>query len=276
MNKKKPIIIIKLGGSILTDKNKPFSIKDQIIDDIISQISLYIGTNENPKLIIIHGAGSFGHPVAKSYSIQDGLNPKTPNQKFGLAKTHQSVKELNMIIINKFLKKKTSVLSLIPSSMFVKTNSNLKFMGIEQIESLLNLGIIPVLFGDILLHTSKNFSIISGDKIIYEICRRFHTSQDTNYKVQKVIFCFDKDGIIISNKDRSEHIIQKINYLELDSIDLTNFKPTIDVTGDIKGKFEEIKKICALGIPVQLINGQKPNNIVKALKNETVVSTQII
>ncbi len=64
LNKNKNIIILKLGGSLLTDKNKPFSIREDIAKDSIQQI-----VDAEEKLILIHGGGSFGHPLAKKYNI---------------------------------------------------------------------------------------------------------------------------------------------------------------------------------------------------------------
>ena len=272
---KKPIIIIKLGGSILTDKNTPYSMRNKVIDSLISQISDYYRTSNQPKLIIIHGAGSFGHPIANSFSIQNGLNQNIPNQILGLTKTHQSVKKLNTKIVDDLLNRDMPVLSLTTSSVFVQEDSGLKFTGIKQIESLLDLGMIPILYGDILLHVSKNFSIISGDRVIFEICKSFISSVDTNYKVDKIIFCFDQDGIIISKNEKDSEVIQNIKSKDMDLLSLKNYENSIDVTGNIRGKLQEIKKICELGIPVQLLNGQKPNLLIKALKKEKIVSTLI-
>jgi len=272
---KKPVIIIKLGGSILTDKNTPYSMRNEVINSLISQISDNYQISNQPKIIIIHGAGSFGHPIANSYSIQKGLNQNIPNQTLGLAKTHQSVKKLNTKIVDGFLSREIPVLSLTTSSVFFQENSVLKFTGFNQIASLLELGIIPILFGDILLHDSKNFSIISGDRVIYEICKSFSSSINTKYKINKIIFCFDKDGIIISSSEKDSKIIQNIRSKDIKLLSLKKFEDSIDVTGNIRGKLKEIKKICDLGIPVQLINGQKPNLLTKAMKNEEILSTLI-
>ncbi|QEE15385.1 isopentenyl phosphate kinase [Promethearchaeum syntrophicum] len=275
MVNKNPVIIVKLGGSILTDKNIPNSIKEKEIKSLISQISDNYHISTQPKIIIIHGAGSFGHPLANSFSIQNGLNQNIPNQILGLAKTHQSVRKLNNKIINSFLGKNIPVLSLTTSSIFYQEGTNLKFTGFNHIESLLDIGIIPILFGDILIHDSNNFSILSGDRVIYEICNSFSSSNNTKYRIDKIIFCFDKDGLIISNGEEDSSVIPIIKLKDIDLLQLKTFEDSIDVTGNIRGKLHEIKKICKLGIPVQLINGQKPNLLIKALKNEKILSTLI-
>ena len=69
MKRKKEILLLKLGGSLLTDKNKPFFIREEVVKSTIQQI-----INANEKVILIHGGGSFGHPLAKKYNISKGLN----------------------------------------------------------------------------------------------------------------------------------------------------------------------------------------------------------
>ncbi|MHA1343672.1 MAG: amino acid kinase family protein, partial [Promethearchaeota archaeon] len=105
MNEKNKIIILKLGGSLLTDKNKPFSIRKQVLENVIQQI-----IDSGKKIILIHGGGSFGHPLAKKYNISKGFNPLIDNQIFGLVKTHNAMIDFNSFIINKFLEKKFPVL----------------------------------------------------------------------------------------------------------------------------------------------------------------------
>ena len=65
------VIILKIGGSIITDKN---SIEPKVNYDNLDRISSEIANAFNNKsldiadgLIIVHGAGSFGHTPAKKY-----------------------------------------------------------------------------------------------------------------------------------------------------------------------------------------------------------------
>ena len=84
------IILLKLGGSLLTDKNTPFSLRKEILESCLSQII------ESKKLIVlIHGGGSFGHPLAKKYQISQGLNDSIKDQIMGLSKTHDAMNQFN-------------------------------------------------------------------------------------------------------------------------------------------------------------------------------------
>lgn len=267
LENKNKIIILKLGGSLLTDKNRPLSIREDVLEKAVQQI---INSKERP--ILIHGGGSFGHPVAKKYNISKGLNSSINNQILGVAETHDAMNKLNTIIIKKFLEKDFPAISIQPSSIFLK-NSFLSLQSIEIIEKQLDLGILPVLYGDILFDKVGSFSIISGDNIALELCANLK-----KYKVSKVIFAIEKEGVYVNSEVKNTKEIKlatELSSYELDSLDLANLEEKIDVTGGIRGKINIIKEISKLNVPVQIINGLAENYILKALKNEYIVCTNI-
>ena len=53
--------LIKLGGSIITDKSKKYTYKKEIVDRLSSELK-----KANKEYILVHGAGSFGHILAKN------------------------------------------------------------------------------------------------------------------------------------------------------------------------------------------------------------------
>lgn len=268
MEPNKEIKILKLGGSILTDKNKPLSIRENIIDDAIEQI-----IQSGEKLILVHGGGSFGHPLAKEFNIFNGINPQIKNQVLGLAKTHEAMIQLNSIIVNKFLQNDVPAISIQPSSIFIKKTDNFKMFSTEIIENLLDLDILPVLYGDIVIDANNSFSIISGENIIIELCKNLK-----KYGIIEVIFAIEKDGLYVE-KTEGEHsdiiLCSEVYGDEIDRLKIPNLEKKIDVTGGIEGKINSIKELCQHKIPVQIINGLKENYIYKALKSEEIISTLI-
>lgn len=261
---KNEIIIIKIGGSVLTDKNQPFSVRKKIIDRLINQIIA-----SHKKIILIHGGGSFGHPLARKFNINSGVDTTVKNQILGLAETHKAMELLNSKISEEFLKRKTPAITIHTSSIFLKNMNKTEVLSVKGIELLLNLNVIPILYGDIILDLNNSFSIISGDRIILEICGKLQ-----NYKISKVIFCIEEDGLMEQGKNHPE-LIKDISMSDLNKLNLAKYDKKIDVTGGIGGKLVEIENICKLGIPVQIINGLKQGLLLKALKNEEVCSTII-
>ena len=70
------MIILKIGGSALTIKDaKTPTLDEKNLERIAQEASYY-----NDDMIIVHGAGSFGHIYAQQYKIGD--KPKTPKDDF--------------------------------------------------------------------------------------------------------------------------------------------------------------------------------------------------
>ena len=264
MKNKNEIILLKLGGSLLTDKNKPFSLREDILENCLNQI-----IESNKLIVLIHGGGSFGHPIAKKYQISQGLNDSIKDQIIGLSKTHEAMNKFNSIIINKILDKGNSAISVQPSSIFVQDFNEIIFKSIDPIEKMLDLGIMPVLYGDIILSWDSSFTILSGDQIILKLCEKIQ-----KYKISKVIFAIEEDGIYIKDNGNKK-LALKLNSKDLEDLKLAELGQKIDVTGGIKGKLETIKEIIKLSIPVQIINGIKNKNIFKALNNQHLECTSI-
>jgi isopentenyl-diphosphate delta-isomerase len=266
--KNEDVILIKLGGSLLTDKKEPFSLREQVCKNIINQI-----VNAQKKLILVHGGGSFGHPLAEKYKINQGINDQINDQLIGLAKTHEAMTQLNSFVVNEFLKHDYPTIPLQPSSIFIKNTGELSLINSGVVKSLLDLNIMPVLYGDILIESDNNFRILSGDEIILKLCENL-----SDLSIKKVIFAMDKDGLFIrkSHEDKSYKLADKLSLGELDNICLANLNDKkIDVTGGINKKLDNIKKICQLGIPVQVINGLKENFIQKSLCDDEISCTNI-
>ena len=262
------IYILKLGGSLLTDKQKPESIRYDILTRVIQEI-----INANEKLILIHGGGSFGQPPAKKYKISNGIDKKVVDQTLGLSKTHYAMTKFNSIIVKSFLENHCPVFPIHTSSSFIQDSRQTISQAIDIIEATLDLDIIPILYGDILLNMNGSFSIISGDQIIFLLCRDLK-----KYSISKVIFAMDIDGIYIKDKnnERDYKLVEIIHKKELNDLELVKMDGKIDVTGGIKGKIKAIEKILEFEIPIQLINGLKEDYIYNSLKNISINCTTII
>ncbi len=268
MNKKINIIILKLGGSLLTDKNSPFSIREDIVKDSVRQI-----IDSKERLILIHGGGSFGHPLAKKYKIKNGFDSSVPNQVLGLTETHHSMNNFNSFMIKSFLEMNYPAFSIQASSIFIRDSLEITMFSMGIIETALDLNILPILYGDIILDKQGSFSIISGDQIILELCKNLD-----RYCISKVIFTMETDGIYVTDKKNSDSSILATECYpdQLENLKLANLGQKIDVTGGIRGKIKFIQKICNHNIPVQLINGLKEDYIYKSLKDEKINCTNIL
>ena len=140
----------------------------------------------------------------------------------------------------------------------------------KVVAKLLEMGFVPVLYGDAVLDSSIGFTILSGDQLVAELAIKFDA--------ERIVIGVDVDGLYTSDPktDSSAKLIRKINLKEVNKIQhLIESSKVTDVTGGMVGKISELKKAAEQGIPVLILNALKPNKIYKALRNERVVGTLI-
>ncbi len=250
------MIIVKLGGSVICNKNEPFSFNESIVKQIAEEIATFY---PKEKFLLVHGGGSFGHPLAKKYGIRDGLRKENME---GISRTHQAMLELNDKIIDIFLKASLPAFSISPSSIFIINNGQIVYGWTKVIEELIARDFIPVLFGDVAVAEDKGIDILSGDQIISYLAQKL--------KPKKVIFLMDANGIYDKNPKqyRDARLIEEID----EKISLQREAAGIDVTGGVKNKIEEAMKIPC---PVYFINGLVKGNLTKAIKGERIGTRKI-
>ena len=146
------MIILKIGGSILTNKD---AAESEIDEKNLSRIAKEIKSsldNDSKEIIIVHGAGSFGHPPAKEYKIGEPFDKdEYPQKRIGFSKTQNAVKRLNMLICDEFIKEDLPVVAVPASSFMVATNKRITEGDLDSFKRYLNKGFIPVIYGDVVL-----------------------------------------------------------------------------------------------------------------------------
>ena len=237
------MILIKLGGSIITNKEKPLSAKRKIIDNLAKNLKKI-----DESIIIVHGGGSYGHYWSVKYDMH------TKEKKYdlrGVAIVKNSMIELNKIVLDLLLKNKLNPYCLPPTDFMSGNKPILK--KIQEIKKIAESGLIPVTYGDALWFGQKKTYILSGDKIMTHLAKIL--------KPRLCIFALNEDGLYSDLKSK------KLIY------ELKNERPSIsdnkmDVTGGMTRKVEEASNISKIGVNVFFVNGNKPERIVKAIKNK--------
>jgi len=244
------MIILKLGGSVISNKGKPFSFREDVVKNIAEEMAEFY---PEKKFLLVHGGGSYGHPLAKKYGIREGFSEE---RRVGFSRTHQAMIELNKKIVDIFLDKNLPAFSISPSSIFIMNDGEIMDACFKVIEEMLKKNFIPVLFGDVSLSYNKGMDILSGDQIISFLSEKLMP--------EKVIFLMDVDGIYDKNPEEKD--ARLIDILE-EEISFEGKAGIFDVTGGVKNKVEEAMK---MKCPVYFINGMVRGNLTKAIEGKRV------
>ncbi|MCD6509915.1 MAG: isopentenyl phosphate kinase family protein [Thermoprotei archaeon] len=249
-------VIIKLGGSAITVKDRPLTPRVKVIDNIAIELMEF---KDEWRIILIHGAGSFGHPQAKKYGLNKGYRGAW--QLRGVTETKTAVERLNLIVLERFLEKGIYAFPIHPSSIAMNAAGKLIYINEEMIKRVMNLGLVPLLHGDIVMDRKYGFSILSGDTIARYLAIQL--------RADLLIFGMDVDGVY----DRDPKLFPNARLIkELHTRDLTKLKLSrnvrADVTGGIKRKLNEAIQAARSGIKVVLINITVPGNLSTVLKGK--------
>lgn len=262
----KNLILIKLGGSVITDKAKPFTARLDIIKRLVSEIKLG-NKNNKAKIIIGHGSGSFAHVPAAKYQTQKGLINK--NSVWGLGVTADAAIQINRIVVKEFLLQKVPVISFAPLSLTYANKEKPYQIITNNIEKALEIGILPVVYGDVIMDKKMSFCIFSGEKTLDLLA--FELSN--KYKIVKILMVGDTEGVY----DKNGKTIPKITPALFGSIkkDLKGSSAT-DVTGGMLHKVKEsLDLVQKLDTKVYILSGLSRGNLSKAILGQKVLSTVI-
>lgn len=254
--------ILKLGGSVITHKDRDFSVDMGNVVRLAEEIA-----DVGEPLIIVHGGGSFGHPVAEEYGIADGY--VDVSQLIGFVKTHQAMVQLNKLITDALIEEGVPAFSLSPSSFVTTRGKRLVSFEYKPVQDLLSLGLTPVLFGDAVLDESQGFAILSGDQLIVELAKKLGVS--------RVILGSDVDGIFTDDPKlvSDAELIRELSLSEYKEKANVSEATSTDVTGGMSGKISEAAEAVRAGIPVVVINAGVPGRVRSALLGENVIGTRI-
>ena len=256
------MIIIKFGGSVITDKTTECCFKQDITDRLADELR-----RANQSYILVTGAGSFGHIQAKKYNLNEGF--KDQSQLLGFSLTHMMVQKLNSLVLTSLFDQDIPAVGLQPHVFLTLDNHKSTDINFKIFEEYLKLGITPVTFGDVVLDKTLGFSICSGDLLLQLLAIHF--------KPEKVIFIMDEDGLYTANPkiDPDAKLIQKISVKELSNFS-TTANTYADVTKGMEGKIETIRRITTQGIDTYLINGNFDNRLYHTLLSKSTIHTHII
>jgi isopentenyl phosphate kinase len=265
MAEMKELILIKLGGSVITDKSKEYFAREENISRLAGEIKSALKIAK-AKIIIGHGAGSFAHIPASIYKTKEGL--KGNRSLYGACVTEEAARLLNQIVVKKFISQKIPVFPFSPGSFVISDAKVCSKSYIDPIEKALEIGIVPVVYGDVVLDRKLGFTIFSTEKVLSILVSQFVK----NYKI-RMIYVSDVDGVF----DQKGEIISQITNDNFDKL-----KPSIigargiDVTGGMLHKVEEAVSLAEkYKIDTLIINGMKNGILKNTILGNKVVGTII-
>ena len=258
-------IVIKLGGSLITNKEIENTIYHNRIESIGEIIFNLI--NKNYSLIIIHGAGSFGHILARKWNIAEGARKDIiSTQRKNVEIIRKNMIQLNNEIITIFSKIGIESIGYPPSNWASGIGED--FAGDLSFITKLNSDTIPILFGDVVdINDSREFGVLSGDDIMARICKEI---PDVTHSI---FLIGDAPGVMSKPPHYGDSklipIWNRNTNLQIEH------KSHIDVTGGMELKLLRASSISEQVNQVWFLDGREPERILELLANGKTIGTKI-
>ena len=262
----KPLIVIKLGGSALTDKTKIYTPRMSAIRKAAKQVADLAGAFS---IILVHGAGSYGHISAKRWDLAAGF--KKRSQLTGLSTTKLKLLEWEAILSDVFLSLRIQIFPMSTSDFVVTSNGRISLADLGPVRKWLSLGCVPSLGGDLVADLRKGFAILSGDQLAAYLAIRLRAT--------RLIFGTDVDGIFDSNPklNSQARLLKALSSSDASRLTraarLTNAS---DVTGGMAGKIREAIGAAKKGIPVDFVNLAKGERLKSVALGRNAPYTRIL
>jgi isopentenyl phosphate kinase len=237
-------VLLKLGGSVITDKSADGIIRS----DEIQRIAKTIAGRKGISLVIVHGAGSCGHPEASRYHVNSGVFAEN---REGIFVTHMAVRKLNDQIVHALRSAGVEAVGVQPLSACVADRGRLISCEYRQLECMLGLGIVPVLHGDMVMDCTSGACVVSGDQLVRVL--------SSSLGMKRIGLATDVPGVFSDGC-----VIPEITPAMAETLTLGDSSHT-DVTGGMRGKVKELCQLAESGIQSDIFHVSRIGDFLDAL-----------
>lgn len=235
-------VILKLGGSVITDKGADCTVNREQI----AAIATAIAGAHTDGIIVIHGAGSCGHPEAHRYHLDKGaMRGKTE----GIYETHRVVSGLNEAVVLALRQKGIAAVGVHPLHAGIADGGRLAGFECRHLETMLGLGMVPVIHGDVVMDLSRGACIVSGDQLVRYLA--------VALRINRVGLATDVPGVLDGGR-----VVRTITRKTAPALQIGNSMHT-DVTGGMKGKINELLGLADAGIGSEIFHVSRVSAFLK-------------
>ncbi len=262
MNMEPEIVFLKLGGSLITQKDQPHTAREDVIRRLASEIAQARIQRPELRILLGHGSGSFGHHAAAKYGTRAGVY--SPQDWAGFVEVWQEARALNQVVIEILSQAGLPVIAFPPSSWLVARDGQAFQPEIRPISLALQHALIPVVQGDVALDLVRGGTILSTEDVFAGLAP-----------------LLTPHHILVAGVDEGVWADFPICTRLLVEVTPSSFDPAsaslqgsahTDVTGGMREKVQLMLHISQElpEINIRIFSGLQPGNLTRALLGESI------
>jgi isopentenyl phosphate kinase len=277
------LIFLKLGGSLITDKTRPRTVRPDTLKRLCEEIASARERDPNLLLVLGHGSGSFGHVAAKKYKTRDGLPPSRPfpdggrgqfsplrgeleggEYWFGFSEVWHEARALNIHVMDTLRAAGVPAQALPASASVISKDGKVAVWNVAPIQRALLNGIVPVVYGDVIFDEVRGGTILSTEDLFMHLAGEL--------RPQRILLAGLEDGIYADFPVRK----QKVERITPQSIHELSASIGASVGTDVTGGMDsKVRQMLALvqensSLEVLLYSGEIARATESALLGEKI------
>lgn len=217
--------ILKLGGSVVTDKGSPETIDEEALDRAVEAIA----ESGIEDLVIVHGGGSFGHHHASEHGIS---TTEGSHDAAGALAVHDAMKRLDAAVVERLQDRGVPALPVHPLSGAHRDGESELYVSLQAVRTLLAEGFVPVTHGDLVAHEGEGVTVVSGDELVVALT--------AGLDADRLGLCSAVPGVL----DEEGSVVPEISSYEVVA-DVLEGSDATDVTGGMAGKVRALLELDA-------------------------------
>ncbi|WP_225870781.1 isopentenyl phosphate kinase [Halosegnis rubeus] len=222
--------ILKLGGSVITDKDAP----ETVATNRLARLAADIAGADGP-LVVVHGGGSFGHHHASEHGVSRTNGSRDAQAARDIT---NAMRTLNDAVVAALADAGVAAVPVHPFSMAARDADSDLTLPAGSVETMLGSGFVPVLHGDVVVHAGEGVTILSGDEIVVSLAE--------SLGADRVGLCSAVPGVL----DDDENVISTIEAFD-DVAHVLGGSDSTDVTGGMAAK---VRELLALDSPAYIFD----------------------
>ena len=254
------LVFLKLGGSLITDKTRPYTPRIETLDNLAIQIADALQDNLDLQLILGHGSGSFGHQAASQFGTRCGVSG--PEAWRGFSEVWYQASALNRLVVEAIRRAGLPAVTLAPVSAVTARDGQLAAWDLTPLKAALANGLLPVLHGDVVFDEARGGTILSTEDLFAHLARQLHP--------ERILLAGLEAGVWQDFPTRTRLLREMTRQIFTQQAPGLGRSTGADVTGGMQAKVTEMLALVEQvpGLEVLIFSGEKPGNTRRALQGE--------
>lgn len=258
------LVFLKLGGSLITDKTRPYTPHLARLDDLAAQLAQARKLQPDQAILLGHGSGSFGHTAAREYHTRDGLSSTTDAHRYwdGFSQVWYQASALNRHVMDALQRAGLPAVAFAPVAAVTARNGKVAHWDLAPLQAALRAGLLPVVYGDVVIDETRGGTILSTEDLFEHLAAALNPRR---------ILLAGLEGAVWADFPTRSQRVERITPLTFESIRANlGASHGADVTGGMESKVRQMLDLVARqpGLSAQIFSGEENGSLLKTLHGD--------